>query len=73
MQHLARDLFTTDMHQIENIEVMLGRDHGKGAFVFSATVIIWYTNDCHYAIIMDLQIGDIDSGTDYMEHLIPLL
>ena len=73
MEYHVRDLFITDIHQIEKIEVMLGGDHGKVAFVFLATVIIQYKNDCHDAIIMDLQIGEIDSGTDYMEHLIPLL
>ena len=60
------------LHDIEKVEVLLGGDHGKGAFSFLAIIIVRFKT-FKSPIILDLQIGQIDSTEDKMNMLKPLL
>jgi hypothetical protein len=58
--------------EIDKLELTLGGDHGKGAFTFLACLIIRFT-DGSDPKVMEFQIGEIDSETDSMELLLPLV
>jgi hypothetical protein len=58
--------------EVDKLELTLGGDHGKGAFTFLACLIIQFT-DGSDPQVMEFQIGEIDSETDSMELLLPLV
>jgi hypothetical protein len=58
--------------EIDKLELTLGGDHGRGAFTFLGCLIIRYT-DGSDPQVMEFQIGEIDSETDSMELLLPLV
>jgi hypothetical protein len=58
--------------EIDKLELTLGGDHGKGAFTFLACLIIRFTDDSDPQV-MEFQIEEIDSATDLMELLLPLV
>ena len=60
------------LEHIEKVEMLLGGDHGKGAFTFLAIIIIRFSNSKE-PIILYLQIGQIDSQDDKLELLRPLV
>ena len=56
---------------IENTELTLGGDHGKGAFTFIACLIICFEDPLEEAHVLEFQIGKIHSEKDSMElHLL---
>jgi hypothetical protein len=57
---------------VDKIEVSVGGDHGKGVFSFVAIVVIRYKGYSD-PFSFTLQLGEIDSPTDSMEHLTPLI
>ena len=66
-------LIFSDLDEINNIEVCLGGDHGKGAFSFMCAVIVWYSANNRNAKVFEFQIGQIESTKDKIELLQPLM
>jgi hypothetical protein len=58
---------------IDKLEILLGGDHGKGAFTFMFVLVIRYVDETKDPTILEFQIGQIDSTEDSMELLRPLL
>ena len=54
-----------DIHNIRNIEVLLGGDHGKGSMTFMAIIIVRYKND-NEPTEMKLQLAQVNSAKDTM-------
>ena len=50
-----------------------GGDHGKGVLVFVAVIVVRYKEDTKDPLVLELQIGQIDSNKDDIELLKPLL
>ena len=73
LNHYSLVLFDRKhLEEIEKVEVLLGGDHGKGAFTFLAIIIIRFKTTKE-PLILDLQIGQIDSQDDKLELLRPLV
>ena len=54
-----------DITNIDNIEVLLGGDHGKGLMTFMAVIIVRYKND-NEPTEMELQLAQVNSAKDTM-------
>jgi hypothetical protein len=59
--------------EVEKLELLLGGDHGKGAFTFLFVIVVRYKDPTQAPMIVELQLGQIDSTEDSMELLRPLL
>jgi hypothetical protein len=72
-QHYARTIFEDSQKEIDKLELLLGGDHGKGAFTFLFVIVVRYKDVTRAPMIVELQLGQIDSTEDSMELLWPLL
>jgi hypothetical protein len=73
-QCYGRTIVEDSGNKIEKLELLLGAgDHGKGAFTFLFVVVVRYKDPTRAPMIVELQLGQIDSTEDSMELLRPLL
>jgi hypothetical protein len=72
-QCYGRTIFEDSGNEIEKLELLLGGDHGKGAFTFLFAIVVRYKDPTRAPMIVELQLGQIDSTEDSMELLRPLL
>jgi hypothetical protein len=72
-QCYGRTIFEDSGNEIEKLELLLGGDHGKGPFTFLFVIVVRYKDPTWAPMIVELQLGQIDSTEDSMELLRPLL
>jgi hypothetical protein len=72
-QCYGRTIFEGSRNEIDKLELLLGGDHGKGAFTFLFVIVVRYKDSTRAPMIVELQLGQIDSTEDSMELLRPLL
>jgi hypothetical protein len=73
-QCYGRTIYEDSGKEIEKLELLLlGGDHGKGAFTFLFVIVVRYKDPTRAPMIVELQLGQIDSTEDSMELLRPSL
>jgi hypothetical protein len=72
-QCYGRTTFEDSSIKIEKLELLLGGDHGKSTFTFLFVIVVRYKDPTRAPMIVELQLGQIDSTKDSMERLRPLL
>jgi hypothetical protein len=65
----GRTIFEDSCKEIDKLELLLGGDHGKVAFTFLFVVVVRYKENTHTPMIVELQLGQIDSTKDSMDLL----
>ena len=68
-QCYGRTIFEDSRTEIDKLELLLGGDHGKGAFTFMFVIVVRYKDSTRAPMIVELQLGQIDSTKDSMELL----
>lgn len=68
----APSILLEDKESMDKLEVLLGGDHGKGAFTFLCVVTVRHKGSREPTVI-ELQTGQINSAKDSVELLQPLL
>jgi hypothetical protein len=73
-QHNVPTMFSPeDLPEIKDVELLIGGDHGKGAFPFLMVAVIGYNDTARSSKILEFQIGKIDSTDDLMDYFRILL
>jgi hypothetical protein len=72
-QCYGRTILEDRHNKIDKLKLLLGGDHGKGAFTFLFVILVRYKDSTRAPMIVELQVGQIDSTKDSMELLWPLL